>query len=166
MQSFTVGPRFKGVKMLPPGPHLVSYNSSSGNGSDFAPTIAFYAHLAPRQVLVRRWDAAEEMLLPLQDPDEVPASLRVHGRCNSAPLAWAFLCAQRLACGGLSALMHLRADALMHPRPAGGAGGGGGAALRVRRLPGPLRPALVRTVAPALQLHHTRSCFLCDGASS
>ena len=70
MQSFTVGPQFKGVKMLPPGPHLISYNAS-GSSSDFAPTISFYAHLAPRQVLVRRWDAAEEMLLPLQDPDEV-----------------------------------------------------------------------------------------------
>ena len=71
-----VGPKFQGVKMLPPGPHMVSYNATSaGGGGDFAPTVSFFAHLAAQQVVVRRWDAAEELLLPMQDSDEVLTSL-------------------------------------------------------------------------------------------
>lgn len=41
LQTFLVGPKFKGVKMLPPGTHLVSYNASSGHG-DFGPTTSFF----------------------------------------------------------------------------------------------------------------------------
>ncbi|EIE22542.1 AAR2-domain-containing protein [Coccomyxa subellipsoidea C-169] len=71
-QTFVVGPRFKGVKMLPPGPHFISCNATSGSsGTDFAPTLGFFVHLAPRSVVVRRWDAQEELLLPIEDADEV-----------------------------------------------------------------------------------------------
>ena len=55
--------------MLPPGPHLVSYNAASRTG-DFAPTISFFTHLKMREVLIRRWDAEQELLLELH-PDEV-----------------------------------------------------------------------------------------------
>ena len=76
LQVFIVGPKFQGVKMLPPGPHMVSYNATgAGGGGDFAPTVSFFAHLAAQQVVVRRWDAAEELLLPLQDSDEVHTRL-------------------------------------------------------------------------------------------
>lgn len=72
MQSFVVGPKFKGIKMLPPGPHLVYYNASAaGSSADFAPTVSFYVHIAPGQVLVWRWIAREELLLPIPDRDEV-----------------------------------------------------------------------------------------------
>ena len=71
-QTFVVGPKFKGVKMLPPGPHFISCNATSGSsGTDFAPTLGFFVHLAPRSVVVRRWDAQEELLLPIEDADEV-----------------------------------------------------------------------------------------------
>ena len=113
LQSFTVGAQFKGVKMLPPGPHLVAYNASS-SGGDFAPTVSFFAHLAPRQVLVRRWHAGDELLLPLPDADEVCAR-------GGSPCAHAAMLA--LCCAEAEALMHLRA------KPAGGSAGGGGAAL-------------------------------------
>ena len=74
-QVFVVGPMFKGVKMLPPGPHIVSYNAAGTGGSgDFAPTVSFFVHLAAQHVVVRRWDAAEELLLPMQDSDEVFSS--------------------------------------------------------------------------------------------
>ena len=55
--------------MLPPGPHMVSYNSASRTG-EFAPTISFFTFLEQSQVLVRRWDAEQELLTDLQ-PDEV-----------------------------------------------------------------------------------------------
>jgi AAR2 protein len=61
---------FKGFKMVPPGPHFLSYNAASRSG-DFAPTVAQLLHLAGRQVLVRRWSPQQEMLLPLSDEDEV-----------------------------------------------------------------------------------------------
>lgn len=48
-QTFLVGPKFKGVKMVPPGTHLVAYNSASGQG-DFGPTTCFFAMLKSGQV--------------------------------------------------------------------------------------------------------------------
>ena len=78
-QAYVVGPNFKGAKMVPPGAHFVSSNAVSsgrsaaaaGGGSDVAPTASFFAELALRQVLVRRWDSQEELLLPLEDVNEV-----------------------------------------------------------------------------------------------
>ena len=55
--------------MLPPGPHMVSYNTASRTG-EFAPTVSFFTYLEQSQVLVRRWDAEQELLTDLQ-PDEV-----------------------------------------------------------------------------------------------
>lgn len=49
LQTFLVGPKFKGVKMVPPGTHLVAYNSASGQG-DFGPTTCFFATLKSGQV--------------------------------------------------------------------------------------------------------------------
>jgi A1 cistron-splicing factor AAR2 len=69
-QSFVVASGFKGFKMVPPGPHFLSYNAASRSG-DFAPTIAQLLHLAGRQVVVHSWSLQQEMLLPLSDEDEV-----------------------------------------------------------------------------------------------
>jgi AAR2 protein len=69
-QSFVVAGGFRGFKMVPPGPHFLSYNAASRSG-DFAPTIAQLLQLAGRQVVVRRWSPQQEMLLPLSDEDEV-----------------------------------------------------------------------------------------------
>lgn len=78
-QAYVSGQNFKGVKMVPPGAHFVSSNAVSsrgiaaaaGGGSDVAPTASFFVELALRQVVIRRWDRQEELLLPLDDPDEV-----------------------------------------------------------------------------------------------
>lgn len=69
-QSFVVAAGFKGFKMVPPGPHYLSYNAASRQG-EFGPTVAFLAHLAGREVAVRRWSPEHELLLPLADEDEV-----------------------------------------------------------------------------------------------
>lgn len=55
--------------MLPPGPHMVSYNAASRTG-DFAPTVSFFTHLETSQVLTRRWDAEQELLIDVPS-DEV-----------------------------------------------------------------------------------------------
>ena len=78
-QAYIVGPNFKGVKMVPPGAHFVSSNAVSsqrsaaaaGGSSDVAPTASFFVDVALREVVIRRWDRAEELLMPLEDADEV-----------------------------------------------------------------------------------------------
>ena len=99
-QVFVVGPRFQGVKMLPPGPHMVSYNAAGagGGGGDFAPTVSFFAHLAAQQVLVRRWDAAEELLLPMQDSEEVSEAHMTGMRLPPSLCGTAECCATVEAC--------------------------------------------------------------------
>ena len=69
LQSFVVGPKFKGVKMLPPGTHMVSYNAASRTG-EFAPATSFFVHLGLSEVYVRKWSVEQELLLDVE-PDEV-----------------------------------------------------------------------------------------------
>ena len=77
-----MGPNFRGVKMVPPGAHFVSSNAVSSQrsaaaavgGSDVAPTASFFIDVALREVVIRRWDKEEELLLPLEDADEVSAA--------------------------------------------------------------------------------------------
>lgn len=71
VQSYVVTGSFRGWKMVPGGPHYLTYNAASRSG-DFAPAVAVLCHLAGRQVLVRRWAPALELLLPLDDEEEVP----------------------------------------------------------------------------------------------
>lgn len=61
LQSFVTGPKFKGVKMLPPGTHMVSYNAASRTG-DFSPTTSFFVHLTAGEVYIRRWNHEQELL--------------------------------------------------------------------------------------------------------
>ena len=72
-----VGHEFKGLKMIPPGVHFVSSNAVSSSSSrsqgvaDVAPTVSSFVEVALRQVVIRRWDRQEELLLPLDEADEV-----------------------------------------------------------------------------------------------
>ncbi|KAL4439432.1 hypothetical protein ABPG77_008761 [Micractinium sp. CCAP 211/92] len=68
-QTFLVGPKFKGVKMLPPGTHLVSYNASSGRG-DFGPATSFFLTVKAGEVIVRKWNGPNEVLEAVADEDE------------------------------------------------------------------------------------------------
>ena len=70
-QTFLVGPRFQGVKMIPPGTHAVSYAAGGARGGEFGATTAFFVALRGGQVLVKRWNAGEETLEDLGDSDEV-----------------------------------------------------------------------------------------------
>jgi hypothetical protein len=40
-----------------------------------APPTSTFLHLAPQQVVVLRWSAQQELLLPLEEEDEVGACL-------------------------------------------------------------------------------------------
>ncbi|XP_023761568.1 uncharacterized protein LOC111909998 [Lactuca sativa] len=69
-QMFSVGPNFKGIKMIPPGPHFIYYSSSNRGGSEFSPMIGFFIDLNPSQVIVRKWDPQEERLVKISEEEE------------------------------------------------------------------------------------------------
>ncbi|KAK9904581.1 hypothetical protein M0R45_000546 [Rubus argutus] len=69
-QMVSVGPAFKGIKMIPPGPHFVYYSSSTRDGNDFSPITGFFVHSGSSQVIVRKWDEQEERLVKLPEEEE------------------------------------------------------------------------------------------------
>ncbi|KAA8530638.1 hypothetical protein F0562_005428 [Nyssa sinensis] len=69
-QMFSVGPAFKGIKMIPPGPHFVYYSSSNRDGDEFSPIIGFFIDASPSEVIVRKWDQQEERLVKLSEEEE------------------------------------------------------------------------------------------------
>ncbi|KAL6778637.1 hypothetical protein ACKKBF_B15545 [Auxenochlorella protothecoides x Auxenochlorella symbiontica] len=69
-QVFLSGPEFKGVKMLPPGPHLVSY-CAKGSQGDFGPVTCFFIHPSAGQVVIKRWDPQQEYLVAVDEESEV-----------------------------------------------------------------------------------------------
>ncbi|KAK6927880.1 A1 cistron-splicing factor, AAR2 [Dillenia turbinata] len=69
-QVVSVGPAFKGIKMIPPGPHFLYYCSSNRAGNEFSPTVGFFIDACPSEVIVRRWDQQEERLVKLSDEEE------------------------------------------------------------------------------------------------
>ncbi|KAL3681239.1 hypothetical protein R1sor_024195 [Riccia sorocarpa] len=70
MQMFVVGPNFRGLKMILPGPHFVYYSSRSKHGGDSSPVTGFFIYANNSQVIVRRWDPQEERLVELSDSSE------------------------------------------------------------------------------------------------
>ncbi|XP_011021359.1 PREDICTED: protein AAR2 homolog [Populus euphratica] len=69
-QMFSVGPAFKGIKMIPPGPHFVYYSSSSKDGKQFSPIVGFFVDAAPSEVIVRKWNQQEERLVKVPEDEE------------------------------------------------------------------------------------------------
>ena len=66
-----VGPKFRGIKMLPPGMHHVAYSAAASHGPNFAPTASFFFPATPRGVFIKRWDLVTELLLDIESPEEV-----------------------------------------------------------------------------------------------
>ncbi|KAM6567104.1 hypothetical protein CsatA_026232 [Cannabis sativa] len=69
-QVFTVGPSFKGIKMIPSGPHFVFYSSSTRDGKEFSPIIGFFKYVDPSEIIVRKWDQQEERLIKVLEEEE------------------------------------------------------------------------------------------------
>lgn len=59
--QWTIGEHFKGVKMIPPGFHIIYYSSVSKR-NEVSPRTSFMYHFKPREVLVKRWNALAEDL--------------------------------------------------------------------------------------------------------
>ncbi|TRY64817.1 hypothetical protein DNTS_004417 [Danionella cerebrum] len=72
-KTWTLGPRFRGVKMIPPGLHFLHYcsiNTAAGCG-EISPKTGLFLNLKSREVLVAHWNQSEEDLEISQDPEEV-----------------------------------------------------------------------------------------------
>ncbi|XP_051835201.1 protein AAR2 homolog [Antechinus flavipes] len=71
--SWQVGPRFRGVKMIPPGVHLVHYSAAGRSPAgvrETGPRTGFFVTLRPRGLRLLRWDAAREELDLSPPPEE------------------------------------------------------------------------------------------------
>ncbi|XP_029469001.1 protein AAR2 homolog [Rhinatrema bivittatum] len=75
--NWQVGPRFKGVKMIPPGIHFIYYSSTSPhNSKETGPRTGFFLNLKPRDLLVLHWDPKEEQVDLTPAPEEVISRMR------------------------------------------------------------------------------------------
>ncbi|XP_044468855.1 protein AAR2 homolog isoform X2 [Mangifera indica] len=70
-QVFSLGPAFKGIKMIPPGVHFVFYSSSTRDGKEFSPIIGFFIDAGPSEVIVRKWEQQEECLVKVSEDEEM-----------------------------------------------------------------------------------------------
>lgn len=61
--SWTVGPLFRGVKMIPPGLHFVYYSASNTEGQT-APRTGFFYNFKKREIVVRTWNKQLEDIDP------------------------------------------------------------------------------------------------------
>lgn len=59
--SYVIGDNFRGVKMIPPGPHYV-WCAATGPYGDTAPRVGFTYFFEEQELVVREWDANNEEL--------------------------------------------------------------------------------------------------------
>nr|UPW27173.1 AAR2-like protein [Allium cepa] len=73
-QIFSVGPNFKGLKMVPPGTHFIYYSASNKEGNHFSPTVGFFITTHPAEVIIRKWNPKEERLVKVSEEEEASFS--------------------------------------------------------------------------------------------
>ncbi|XP_015220217.1 protein AAR2 homolog [Lepisosteus oculatus] len=63
-KTWQVGPRFRGVKMIPPGLHFLHYSASNKpeQGGETGPRTGVFLSLKARDVLLAHWDSQQEDL--------------------------------------------------------------------------------------------------------
>lgn len=61
LSSYSVGEKFRGVKMIPPGPHFV-YTASQGSYGDTSSRIGFMHYFKSQEIVIREWDNEKEEL--------------------------------------------------------------------------------------------------------
>eukprot|EP01064_Diplonema_japonicum_P028393 TRINITY_DN4349_c7_g1_i1.p1 TRINITY_DN4349_c7_g1~~TRINITY_DN4349_c7_g1_i1.p1 ORF type:complete len:354 (+),score=71.91 TRINITY_DN4349_c7_g1_i1:56-1063(+) len=67
LKSWTTGERFKGVKMLPMGPHLITY-CLEGEGGVGGAVCSFFINIAKKgEVFVYKWDVDTETLIEIDE---------------------------------------------------------------------------------------------------
>lgn len=67
--SWKIGSKFKGVKMIPPGVHFVFYSAVSKEGQT-APRTGFFYSVEKRGIVVKKWDNEVEDVVPGDESSE------------------------------------------------------------------------------------------------
>ena len=67
--SWNVGPRFKGVKMIPPGLHFIYYSAVNRAGQT-APRTGLFLYTSRRDIMVLKWSTATEDLVEKATDEE------------------------------------------------------------------------------------------------
>jgi len=68
--SWTVGPNFKGIKMIPPGIHFIYYSSVSSDHKDTSPRSGFFYNFSSKEVVARKWNKQMEDVDPTEISEE------------------------------------------------------------------------------------------------
>lgn len=61
LTAYKVGGKFRGIKMIPPGPHFV-YTSAQGPYGDTAHRVGFIHYFKKQEIVIREWDDDKEEL--------------------------------------------------------------------------------------------------------
>ena len=70
LNSWNTGPNFKGIKMIPPGVHFIYWSAVSKEGQ-VAPRSGFFHDFRPKEILVKRYNEANENFDDIIDPEEI-----------------------------------------------------------------------------------------------
>ncbi|KAM9057136.1 protein AAR2 homolog isoform 1-T2 [Megaptera novaeangliae] len=77
--SWEVGPKFRGVKMIPPGIHFLHYSSvDKANPREVGPRMGFFLSLQQRGLKVLCWDAVQEEVDLSPAPEAVVEAMRAN----------------------------------------------------------------------------------------
>ncbi|XP_054747077.1 protein AAR2 homolog [Anastrepha obliqua] len=66
--NYKIGEKFRGVKMIPPGPHYI-WCASCGPYGDVAPRVGFVHFFKSEEVVVREWNERDEEMQESQSND-------------------------------------------------------------------------------------------------
>ncbi|KAI9204343.1 A1 cistron-splicing factor [Polychytrium aggregatum] len=71
--SWQIGPKFKGVKLIPPGLHFIYYSTTGSGGTQQLGRTGFFHFFKAKEILVRQWNPEIEDLYPEGsiDPEQI-----------------------------------------------------------------------------------------------
>lgn len=62
LAAYEIGPNFRGLKMIPEGPHFVYCACKDSFDGETAPRVGFLHYFRSQEIVVREWDAEKEEL--------------------------------------------------------------------------------------------------------
>ena len=84
MNSWNVGEKFMGIKMIPPGIHFVYYSSVNIKHKSVAPRTGFFYNFNRSEIVVRKWDKESEEIkdcVSSDDQERVKADMKNLDKC-------------------------------------------------------------------------------------
>lgn len=72
---------FRGIKMIPPGPHFV-YTAAEGIYGDTAARVGFIHYFKKQEIIIREWDANTEELRPRPNASVERDKVRIKGNLS------------------------------------------------------------------------------------